>query len=105
MYNALLAAAEFSLHVASFLAIFGMAPLNLDVRIGLAILHTIAVMLARRQWPRLAWRYLCVSTCILALLYAVLLYTLGPKQILARTFGLADVNLHMKIDATRGEYT
>lgn len=81
--------AELILHTLSFLAIVGLVPLGLDLRLGLAMLHTVAMLMASRKWPRTTQRYLWMSTAVLVSTYVGLMCVIGPAQMLARTFALA----------------
>ncbi len=80
---------EFLLHVASILAIVGLLPLPIDARIGTALLHSLAVMYLQSRWPIYAWRYLLLSSSVLAIAYAATMYAQGPARLFAKTFGIA----------------
>lgn len=81
--------AEYLLYMAALLAMTGLLPLSLDERLGVGLLHSVAVLFARSRWPVLAWRYLLISTCLLGVAYGILMFVRGPAVVLARTFGLA----------------
>ena len=83
--------AEFSLHVTSILAIVGLIPLSLDVRLGVALLHSVAILCLQAHWPAQASRYLLLSSFVLVIAYGTVMHVQGPARLLAKTFGLAAV--------------
>jgi hypothetical protein len=89
MRNTGVSAADFALHMASILAIVGVLPLSIDARLGIALMNSVAVLLAHSIWPVLVWRYHLISTSALVIAYGLMLYIQGPAYVLARTFGVA----------------
>ncbi|MBP5987256.1 MAG: hypothetical protein KA538_08735 [Azonexus sp.] len=81
--------AEYVLYMAALLAMTGLLPLSLDGRLGVGLLHSVAVLFASSRWPVFAWRYLLISTGLLGVAYGIMMYVRGPAVVLARTFGLA----------------